>query len=305
MRQFRSTPAAIPHADSDFNAFLQGNSNGSAPTPMSGAMRAITNPATMGRETTRQPPHIGTQRAPYDAAWTEQFRSMNMAPAARGALRPGISTAPPGAGAASANGVPFVTHHDVPAFRYLPPDAHFGPHYSTLHGPPAFSMPPRSAPQTNGGLSEAELDAKFAQFQAEYGLAAGDKLEDEFEDEMDSWMSLHGPDLAQNDVAGATAERPANSAERQPSEPEETRTEQDDLAKTAHEILQSVSSNNSDKFKQSSFLGLMRRITAGEVVLQGDDLVETRTGQPVTSVKSENDAASPTPRAAADTQTQQ
>lgn len=48
----------------------------------------------------------------------------------------------------------------------------------------------------------------------------------------------------------------------------------DELAKTAGQLLDSVSHDQSEKFKQSNFLALMRRIRDREVRVEGDEFRE-------------------------------
>jgi hypothetical protein len=50
--------------------------------------------------------------------------------------------------------------------------------------------------------------------------------------------------------------------------------EADALAATAGQLLDSVSHDTSDKFAQSSFLALMRRLRDGEVKVDGENLIE-------------------------------
>ena len=58
--------------------------------------------------------------------------------------------------------------------------------------------------------------------------------------------------------------------------PEEQHHNEDDaLAATAHDLLQKVEHEKSDKFAHSQFLGLMRRLRDREVRVQGDQMVET------------------------------
>ncbi|RHZ56756.1 protein pex20 [Aspergillus thermomutatus] len=49
----------------------------------------------------------------------------------------------------------------------------------------------------------------------------------------------------------------------------------DDLARTAGQLLDSVSHDQSEKFRQSNFLALMRRIRDREVQIEGDEFRET------------------------------
>lgn len=51
--------------------------------------------------------------------------------------------------------------------------------------------------------------------------------------------------------------------------------EDDALAATAQELLEKVEHNQSDKFKNSQFLGLMRKLRDREVRVEGDKMVET------------------------------
>merc|ERR1712072_961611 len=62
----------------------------------------------------------------------------------------------------------------------------------------------------------------------------------------------------------------------------------DALAATAEELLNKVEHNKTDKFKNSQFLGLMRKLRDREVKVEGDQMVETTVSQPsVTSTPSQ------------------
>ncbi|KAF2088702.1 hypothetical protein K490DRAFT_63915 [Saccharata proteae CBS 121410] len=52
----------------------------------------------------------------------------------------------------------------------------------------------------------------------------------------------------------------------------------EDLARTAGQLLDSVSHDTSAKFQQSNFLALMRRLRDHEVRVEGDKMVETKSG---------------------------
>ncbi|KAF2151960.1 hypothetical protein K461DRAFT_279484 [Myriangium duriaei CBS 260.36] len=56
----------------------------------------------------------------------------------------------------------------------------------------------------------------------------------------------------------------------QPQQPDEN----DELARTASELLDKVQNNQSEKFQNSAFLGLMRRLRDREVKVDGDKMVE-------------------------------
>jgi len=54
-----------------------------------------------------------------------------------------------------------------------------------------------------------------------------------------------------------------------------TREDDDALAATAQELLEKVEHNQTDKFRNSQFLGLMRKLRDREVKVEGDKMVET------------------------------
>lgn len=55
---------------------------------------------------------------------------------------------------------------------------------------------------------------------------------------------------------------------------QQSRREDDELAETAAELLTKISDNQTDKFKNSAFLGLMRKLADREVRVEGDKMVE-------------------------------
>lgn len=63
--------------------------------------------------------------------------------------------------------------------------------------------------------------------------------------------------------------------EEQEEPKENTRNDDDALAATAQELLEKVENNQSDKFRNSQFLGLMRKLRDREVKVEGDKMVET------------------------------
>ncbi|KAF2722859.1 hypothetical protein K431DRAFT_283683 [Polychaeton citri CBS 116435] len=57
--------------------------------------------------------------------------------------------------------------------------------------------------------------------------------------------------------------------------PQHSLEDDDALAATAQELLQKVEHNQTDKFRNSQFLGLMRKLADREVKVEGDKMVET------------------------------
>lgn len=76
-------------------------------------------------------------------------------------------------------------------------------------------------------------------------------------------------------------------------------TDGDELAKTAGQLLESVSHDQSQKFRESSFLALMRRIRDREVKVDGDEFRNVSTSPAPVPAPSSPASTLPT-RAAAD-----
>ncbi|TPX10146.1 uncharacterized protein E0L32_001343 [Thyridium curvatum] len=183
----------------------------------------------------------------------------------------------------------------------------YQPFMNAQPGPAAAGLAP-APPQTTvaslpPGLTEEALAAQFAQLSTEYA---------DFENEMDAYMVENGPTADERALARAETEDTQAVMERLADQLDQERAEghpllapgalgatkeerdaileerrvKDELSQTAREILDSVADNNSEKFANSSFLALMRRITAQEVVLMGDDLIDLETGRSVLDVES-------------------
>lgn len=151
-----------------------------------------------------------------------------------------------------------------------------------------------------------------------FNAAFGEYDEQEFDREIDSWIQDNGAqetragtvptteemaeiDANLEDMANELEERraagdPAVLPQRGPeAEARRTRKDQEDLVRAATGILSSVSDNQSDKFKNSSFLDLMRRIQNYEIVVSGTDLVDAQTGETIMSKDQVNGHGSTAP----------
>jgi hypothetical protein len=83
-----------------------------------------------------------------------------------------------------------------------------------------------------------------------------------------------------------THENPLLEREQQPEQQEEQhqpRNDEDDMAATAGQLLERVADNSSDKFKNSQFLELMRRLRDREVRVEGDKMVDVSAHSSVSS----------------------
>jgi hypothetical protein len=83
-------------------------------------------------------------------------------------------------------------------------------------------------------------------------------------------------ELERRRAAGDPAVLPTRGPE---ADARRAKQEEAELVKSALRILDSVADNETDKFKNSSFLDLMRRIANKEIVVRGEDLVDAETGE--------------------------
>ncbi|KAL9625877.1 MAG: hypothetical protein Q9160_000198 [Pyrenula sp. 1 TL-2023] len=95
---------------------------------------------------------------------------------------------------------------------------------------------------------------------------------------------------------------PPNEQHLTPNTTENTQSQQDtqheadadadSLARTAGELLHSVKDDSSEKFQQSNFLALMRRLRDREVVVRGEDIVENALAPPLPMENGDGDGDS-------------
>ncbi|KAI6810197.1 hypothetical protein KC340_g17413 [Hortaea werneckii] len=145
-------------------------------------------------------------------------------------------------------------------------------------------------------LEENQAGLEGLQHSTEYRQDTSGELVDQIQREREIQEQLQEmrPELSRGMQDPAIQE--ANALEdlaQQPEQMEEEKQEnkgQDDdaLAATAEELLNKVEHNKTDKFKNSQFLGLMRKLRDREVKVEGDQMVETTVSQPsVTSTPSQ------------------
>lgn len=105
-------------------------------------------------------------------------------------------------------------------------------------------------------------------------LAQGDRLEDF---DFDSFLDQKQPDRQAFDLKEEEPLQEEAQTKQIPQkhEQEHTADEDDALAATAKELLEKVDHNQTDKFKNSQFLGLMRKLRDREMKVEGDKMVET------------------------------
>ncbi|EED23661.1 conserved hypothetical protein [Talaromyces stipitatus ATCC 10500] len=153
----------------------------------------------------------------------------------------------------------------------------FMPNYQGMNGMVAPAPPDQGSLQTTSTVpavfDESAFEAAFNQAQAdmhEHEMAVSEQHQVLGEDiqskEVELTVEAESTEQIRigSDLIGVTDETPAQGRKEDP----------DELAKTAGHLLDSVSHDTSQKFKESSFLALMRRIRDREVQIEGDEFRE-------------------------------
>ncbi|KAK8045224.1 hypothetical protein PG993_005248 [Apiospora rasikravindrae] len=269
---FRSPASHLANAGNQhFNNF-QG-SPGTIPTlptsnfgPMPMAqMRGPPNAAYMGP----QPPAAMAQQN-IQGDWASQFQNMNL----HG--QPVHAT--------PSSQAQFAQAHQLPAMN----NPSFMPHNPMQMGP--FGVPGSGYGQMGpmmpfgpignqaGGLmapAGPTMDSKEQKEWHAQQIMDRQINDEEFDLALEEWMNSNHDTALLN---RAEVLNPAPAEVQEPkSEPIHNPQDETELARVAQQLVDSVASDESEKFRNSSFLSLMRRIAAKEVVIQDSNLVEAST----------------------------
>lgn len=122
-----------------------------------------------------------------------------------------------------------------------------------------------------GEYDDANFESELADWTEKQKLA-----NNEFVEAQDKWMAEHGPRVPTAEEMAAIDANLETLAQEQ-----DKRRSDDELAAAAVEIVNSVADNTSEKFKNSRFFELMRRIGNREVVVEGDGFVNATTGEAI------------------------
>jgi hypothetical protein len=196
---------------------------------------------------------------------------------------------------------PLVAHHANLAQPFTQtPQSNFSPSLSThasypmnvanfaasTYAQPTFhrAPPPQTVPADNSPETNAKFEEAFRDFEIQDKLEE-QRMEEELEEEMGTWMAEHGPERSAPVTVDASSKLteeqqkpdPLLSDIRQPPSDQQAAANEE-LAKTAAEIITSVSASQNSKFHNSSFMRLMQQVARKEVVLQGDDFVDADSG---------------------------
>ncbi|KAL2162118.1 hypothetical protein VTH06DRAFT_7903 [Thermothelomyces fergusii] len=138
-----------------------------------------------------------------------------------------------------------------------------------------------------GEYDDANFETELAEWTEKQKIANS-----EFTEAQDKWMAEHGPRAEQ-----AAEVKPPSADEMEVidanleklAQEQDKRRSDDELARAAVDIVNSVADNTSDKFRNSRFFELMRRIGNREVVVEGDSFVDAVTGETVNTSHDDDD----------------
>jgi hypothetical protein len=166
-------------------------------------------------------------------------------------------------------------------------------------GAQQFGMMPQMPMHTPTTMAYGAQSQRFATMQHNesaldvdaFNKAFGDYDDTEFDAEIAKWAEKEAP--AGEQVTALPAQQVEEVSEQQQQEEDVTprRREDEELARAAISILGSVEKNSSEKFKNSNFFELMRRIGNREVVVEGPNLVDSMTGETVVARSDDGGAA--------------
>ncbi|KAK5114929.1 hypothetical protein LTR62_002088 [Meristemomyces frigidus] len=133
-------------------------------------------------------------------------------------------------------------------------------------------------------FDEAAFEQAFEQ--AKSDMMAEQSAEQAVEDTTDMASVIQEQDDLLHSLGAEQSRMNLNDVMQRPVEQEIQEThmqhEEDALAATAQELLEKVSNDHSDKFQNSQFLNLMRKLRDREVKVEGDKMVETVSNTPHT-----------------------
>jgi hypothetical protein len=151
--------------------------------------------------------------------------------------------------------------------------------YPTFHAPAPqsqYQQPAQAvAASKHAQISDVDFEAAFAD-----ALAHAQEMDQSREQQLPAETTE--PQLNQDEKIRIGSDA-LHYVERHERTPDQHITDADDLARTAGQLLNSVSHDTSEKFQNSQFLSLMRKIRDREVEVRNSDLHDKSTGLPAVS----------------------
>jgi hypothetical protein len=227
--------------------------------------------------------------------WVNEFGNMHLADAAGPTtVNPRLvhPVMTPGNHLQRPNGAPFA----MPIYGGAQPSLANG------FGNPAMSAVAQQQPQDNLPMESAmdveafnrafgEYDDAIFQSELAEWAEKQKSANQEFIEEQDKWMFKHGPVGAKPPTAQEMKAIDEDLEELAQEQENAKRRVDEDLARAAVSIVNSVSDNESFKFKNSRFFELMRRIGNHEVVIDGANFVDAATGETVETSATDDSGA--------------
>lgn len=175
------------------------------------------------------------------------------------------------------HGPPTQQHH-----QHQPFSQGFQPSFAP--GYPLHTRPMNTLPAAESMAAQQPSAEKFDEsaFEAAFEQASADMMSQNMENTQDDREeSANGTALSNTSAVDEPQEFIRIGSDTIPQAnnrgPEARVNDADELAKTAGHLLESVSHDQSQKFRESNFLALMRRIRDREVHVEGDEFREVST----------------------------
>ncbi|KAI1437105.1 hypothetical protein GGR50DRAFT_647536 [Xylaria sp. CBS 124048] len=287
-QSFRSTNFT-PGISDQFNAFQQQDA-----VPLPPPMANLEPSSGLPFHTVQLPPMARLQPGerpagmPLNAGgnWVNEFQGMNLsaAQATPGHAQPGQT---PNMGLPGMpNPMQFHSFPGQPAFAPFQPlqRMHLSQRFhSVLLDPDVNTFFDHMGPPPQQEFMpdvQAEIEEQFEEAMNEWMLQNGDAAEtglkagDAAEAEDESKLEAEKGDEPKANLDGASAE-PTTQEAAAKEDPNNVEKNDEELARVAQQLVDCFADNQSDKFKNSEFLAVMRRIASRQLTVQGNDLVET------------------------------
>lgn len=295
------TPTASVSANTDFNAFMNAPNAPLAPHSnplldgfMQPAQHGFQQPFN-GQGFPSNPLH-----AHQTASWVNQFNHMNLdnsIPAAHtNMISPMAAPLAPQNEMVNSMVPSYARGRFVPGFNTLSqaPMSYISPmaQHSMLRDPAMSSAHSMTSQHAAPLISEADLEAKFAQFEAEelaaqsYTQSHKDVLEESSQPQVEP-DSLTNPIVVESKPLEIDTHMQTSDANPLIDQDLERQRNAERLRQIAGDIVDTTQGQGAaqtrtpDKFRNSNFLALMTRIHRGDVVLNNDstNLVDAKTGE--------------------------
>lgn len=128
------------------------------------------------------------------------------------------------------------------------------------------------------GLYSGDFDQSFQMGGGEMymgsGIQVGDAMQQNFSERFDDAAFERAFEDARVQLEESQRREAPVEVVEEKKEVKDKELDSDELARTAAQLLDSLSGNQSQKFQDSTFLALMRRLRDREVMVEGDKMVE-------------------------------